>query len=360
MSTQQQMKSIDRALSIASQSIPVWFNPLFSILKITSSLMDSLGSVEDHALHASLTQMFSDQLDKLKETNVAFWRSDLEIEWCNAKLRLYALTFTVSANATSLRASQIHIHRQVILHKAFEAASSLTTELRKLSQQCTSDLYPSGLLTFVPKSYFSALFNAAAFLFRFIATSSMRTRTSTQEILAMNSIIEAHKIFHSFPEQRELTRAAIHIEMFIDVLKNGPAIGMDELVVSNKLGASVMFDAVFRACRQRNTDPKTGKPLAVREWKTVNETFAQRLPDVPIQSTKDTAERIIGVTDYENNAEAAEASSALGGQNPQWWGNWENYIDLFQAGAGQWDAMDVGNLAGDHDNLGDLGSFMYA
>ncbi|KAL9070884.1 MAG: hypothetical protein Q9157_005660 [Trypethelium eluteriae] len=355
------MKSIDKALGTVSQFIPIWLDALFSVLKITSSVMDSLGNVEDHALHISLTQMFDEQLDELKKVNAALWRSELEIGWCNAKLRLYALTFTISASANSSLNSQTQIHRQAILHKAFEIASNLTNELTRLGQQCTSDLYPGGLLTFVPKSYFTALFNAATFLFRFIATSHMRMRTSIQESYAMDSIIEAHKIFQSFPEQRELTRAAIHIEMFIDVLKDGGGTSMDELVVNNKLGASVMFDAVFRACRQRNIDPRTGKPLAVREWKTVTETFAQRLPDVPAQSMSDNHEKINGFTDYEaNNPEIIEPSSAGEGQNTQWWGNWDNYMDLFQVGVEQWEMMDMEKSAGDHDNLDELGNFMYA
>ena len=363
MSTQQQMTSVDKAIDTVSQSIPVWLDALFSILKMTSSVMESLGSVGGYFLHIPLTQMFDRQLDELREANAALWRSELEIEWCNAKLCLYALTFTISASADSSNTSQtqIQIHRQAVLHKAFKAASCLTTELTKLSQQCMSDLYPSGLLTFVPKSYFTALFNAAAFLFRFIATRISGMRTSTQENFAMDSIIEAHKIFQSFPEQRELTRAAIHIEMFIDVLKNGSGISMDELVVNNKLGASVMFDAVFRACRQRNIDPKTGKPLAVREWKTVSEAFAQRLPDVPAPSMRDNDETINGVVNHEsNNPEVVELSSILEGQNPQWWGNWENYMDLFQVGVGQWGTTDMEQSAGDHDDLGEPGSFMYA
>ncbi|KAL9090549.1 MAG: hypothetical protein Q9165_005310 [Trypethelium subeluteriae] len=355
------MKSIEKALRTVSSSTPTWLGTLFSILKLTSSAMDSLGSVGDYALHNSLTQMFDDQLDELKEVNAALWRSDLEIGWCNAKLRLYALTFTISASANSAQNSQTQINRQAILHKAFDAASKLTTEVTKLSQRYVSDLHPSGLLTFVPKSYFTALFNAAAFLFRFIATSRTRMRNSMQNSHAMDSIIEAHKIFQSFPEQRELTRAAIHIEMFIDVLKEDVGVSMDELVVNNKLGASVMFDAVFRACRRRNMDPKAGKPLPVREWKTVTETFAQRLPDVPAQSTKANDEKIDGVTDYENIiSEVVEPSSAWEGQNTEWWGNWENYMDLFQVGDEQWGAMDMDKSAGDHDDLGELGSFMYS
>ena len=361
MSTQQQMRSIDKALSPIPGSIPSWFGALLAILKVTSSAMDNLGGVEDPTLHFSLSQVFEDQLYGLKRANADLWRSELEIEWCNARLCLYALDFTISASTNPSHVFQIQARRQAILYKALEAASNLTAEMRKLGQQCTSDLWPSGRLTFVPKSYFTALFNATTFLFRFIATCHASVGTPMQGSLAMGSIIEAHKIFQSFPEQRELTRAAIHIEMFIDVSRDSAAISMDELVVNNKLGASVMFDAVFRACRQRNIDPRTGKPLAVQEWKTVSETFTQRLPDAPARAIGDGDGKIKSVASYENNDfDVVEQSSALDRQNQQWWGDWENHMDLFQVGVEQWEFEDMEQSMGDHNNLSELGDFMYA
>ena len=358
MSTPQQLRSIDKALSATSNSIPSWWGTLFSILKITNSAMDTLGSTEDHALHFSLTQMFDDQLDELKRENFDFWRSELEIERCNAKLYLYALTFTIPATPYQPYNPQIQIHRQAILHRALEAASSLITELTKLGQLGASEMYLGGLLNFVPKPYFTALFNATTFLLRFMATYI--SRTTVQESLAMGSIVEAHKIFQSFPLQRELTRAAIHIEMFIDILRDGAGASMNELVVKNKLGASIMFDAVFHACRRRNIDPRTGRALAVQEWKTVNETFAQRLPEAPAQKMGDDIGKFNGGTSAENNGlESVQQLSASGEQNPQWWEDWENYIDTFQVGVEQWGAMDMDQSTGNNDILGDLGVFMY-
>lgn len=361
LSTQQQLRSIDSALDTASQSIPAWFGALFSIIKVKNLVTESLGDVEDHALHFTLTQMFDDQLDAVKGANAYLWRPELEIEWCNAKLCLYALTFTTSTDADRSIGSHIPSHHQTILHKAREAASSLVTKLTKFSQQCTSGLYPSGLLTFAPKSYFAALFNAAAFLFRFMATCNMRTRMFAQENSAMDSIIEAHKILQSFPERRELTRAAIHTEMFIDMLRNSAGINMNELFVSNKLGASVMFDAVFRACRQRNTDPRDGKLLPIREWKTVNEIFAQRLPDAPAQSTADDHGGITGVpSDKDNGLEDFEQSAAVDGQAPQWWKEWDDYMDLFQVGVEQWEHTHMQTSLSGGGELGEPGDFVYA
>ena len=332
ISTQQHMISIDKALRTTSDLVPSWWNTLFSILKITNSAMNTLSNIEDHSLHFSVTQMFSEQLNEVKQVNLDSWRLELEVEWCNAKLYLFALTFTTPATADPSQNTQIRIHRQMVLQKAFEAASSLITQFMKLGQMCASDLHVGGLLKFVPELYFTSLFNATTFIFRFIATFT--SLTPAQGSQAMGLIIEAHKIFQSYPEHREFTRAAIHIEMLIDIVKQGAPVGMSELVVKNKLGASVMFDAVFHACRQRNIDPRTGRPLSVQEWRTVTETFAQRLPGDPAQRMRNDV-RSSNVED--NDLESDQQFMALADQNSQWWEEWDNYIDLFQVGDWQLD-----------------------
>lgn len=326
------MRSIDGALCNTSDLIPSSWTALFSILKIMNSAMNTLGNVEDHNLHFSVMQKFSEQLDELKRVRLDSWRSELEVEWCNAKLYIFALTFTTPANADPSQNTQMRIHRQTILQKAFEVASSLTTEFVKLGQLSTSDLHPGGLLKFIPELYLTSLFNATTFLFRFMAT--FIPLTLMQGSQAMGLIIEAHKIFQSYPGHREFTRAAIHIETFIDILKQGAPVGMSELVVKNKLGASVMFDAIFYACRQRNIDPRTDKPLAVQEWRTANETFAQRLPKTPAQGMGNS---VRGSNSGNNSLESDQQAMALAEQTSQWWEEWDNYIDLFQVGKEQLD-----------------------
>lgn len=278
--------------------------------------MDTLVNVDDHVVHFSLTQLLSDQMDDFKKANLDSWGSDLEIEWCNAKLYLFALTFTTPAPIDTTQKTQVWVSRHTILQKAFEVASSLITQFLKLSQQGTSDLQPGGLLKYVPELYFTPLFNATAILFRFMVT--FVTPTPMQKSQVMTLIIEAHKIFQSYPTNREFTRAAIHIETLIDVLKRGPPPGMSELVVKNKLGASIMFDAIYYAARQRNIDPRTKQPLAVPEWRTVRETYAERLPKPTVNET------------VSASAAGNEIDIAMTEQDSQWWDEWDKYIDLFQ------------------------------
>ncbi|KAL7919038.1 hypothetical protein ACQKWADRAFT_323294 [Trichoderma austrokoningii] len=330
--SQQHMKSIDEALDSTSNLIPPWWKVLITILKITVSAIDTLNNIDNHALQFSSTEIFIEQLHKLKETEYESWRPELEIEWCNTKLHIFALTFTTPANTDANQDTHWRIHRQTILLKAFDAASSLVTHFMKLGQDHVSELHPNGLLRTIPEPYFTSLFNAAAFFFRFMAT--FMALTPTQGKRAMDLIIEAHKIFHSFPERRELTRAAIHIEALIDALKQGVPVGMGELTMKNKLGASVIFDAIFHACRQRNIDSQTGKPLAMQQWKTVTETFAERLPETITRKKGYEAQQLeSGVSDD------PEQIMSLTELNAQWWEEWDNYINLNQIGDEQLDMI---------------------
>ena len=297
------------------------------MIKIVNTAVETLDSTDDHAVYFSVASMFIEKLDELKESHLDVWEPELEIEWCNARLYLFALTFTTSTNTEPSQNMQLRIRRQRVLEGAFTASSSLISEFQKLGELRTSDLEPHGLLKFVPQLYATSLFNATTFLFRFMAT--FIAITPVQRSRAMSLIIEAHKIFQSYPERREFTRAAIHIEALIDVLKLDTPVGMSELAVRSKLGASVMFDAIFHACRQRNIDPNTGRPLALHRWKTVSDTFARRLPEVSVQQREN--ESHTGRTDFEaDNAEIV--SQSFGEQNSQWWEQWDSYIDLFQLG----------------------------
>ncbi|KAF7559011.1 hypothetical protein G7046_g5139 [Stylonectria norvegica] len=333
LSAPHHLRSIDSALSIAADLIPSWWQVLFRILKIINSVTETLSNTIDHALTFSVTQMFSEQLDELKRVNVDSWRLELELEWCNAKLHMFALALTTPSNATSGQTAQTQrqIRCQTILKQAFEVASSLVAQFRKIGQLCVSDLHPGGLLNFIPMLQFTSLFNATTFLFRFMAV--YKSRSMAEESQCMALIMDAHKIFQSYPASRELTRAAIHIEALMEVLKQGAPIGMSELVVKTKLGASVMFDAIFHACRQRNLDPRTGRALAVGEWKTVNDVFAERLPEAPAQRSN-----AVEPDEYANSSMILDPQLMPSlNQSSHWWEEWDDYLDIFQIGDEQLD-----------------------
>ena len=306
-------------------------------------------------MHFAVTQTYEDQLDELRRTNAEIWTPQLEMEMCSAKLYLYGLTFTIPILTNVLGNPQRQIHRQMVLQKGLKAASGYITEATNMNQlPAASGFYPGGDLTFAPKQYFTSLFNATTFLFRFLATYT--TGTAAQESLAMGSIIEAHKIFQSFPGNRDMTRAAIHTETLVSILRDrsrGSPLGLNELVMTNRLGASVMYDAAFRSSAQSNRDPTTGESPPVQEWKSLNDTYAERLPKAVRESSVGASVNTgssdpDGMDSLDTNSLQQPQPSV---QEPSWWGDWETYMDCFEVGVEGWQDIEQ-SMSGFGDLVG--------
>ena len=249
------------------------------------------------------------------------------------------MTFTIPVQPDALNDSRRQINRQMVLHKSLTAASRLIAAAISISDQpVASGFYPNGTLTFAPKQVFTSLMNATAFLFRFLATFA--TPTPEQETLATGSIIEAHKIFQSFPDNRDMMRAAIHTEMFVSILRDkrspGRALYLRELVLTNRLGASVMYDAIFRSSMQRNRDPATGASPPIQEWKTMNAACAERLPKAVWDSEGRESDKT-GFSSAEGMPGLNASSTELAVQDPSWWTDWDTYMEYFEVGTdGSW------------------------
>ena len=344
------LKSVERAISIVSNSAPEWWHVLILILKISATSTSTLDGAADTNLHFSLTQMFDDQLDELKKnTDPVSWTPQIEMEFCHAKIYLYALTLTAPAGPDRDDDSFRQMHQETILHRALKAASDLIAEAVKLGlSPVPSPSYPRGILTFAPKFYFTALFSSTTMLFRILGTRN--PSIAAQENFAMNSIIEAHKIFQSFPDHRDFIRAAIHIEMMVGALltqSEGRMMGWRELLVNNRLGASVMFDAVFRAGQYRNRDLATGKSPPVQEWRTMNDFFGKRVPRAPGQKNKDNRiawDRGVETAGLELGSPGHMAPTR---QMPSWLGDWETYMNYFEVGAEVWFNLDQPTNSGE-------------
>lgn len=338
MSATTTLKSVEKAISTISNSVPGWWRVLMLILKISAISTSTLDSVTDPNLHFSITQMFDDQLDELKKkTDSLSWTPQIEMEFCHAKIYLYALTLTTPARPDRGDDSHRQMQQETVLHRGLKAASDLISEAVKLNLlPALSQSYPGGMLTFAPKHYFTALFSSTTMLFRFLATR--KSSIATQESLAMKSILEAHKIFQSFPDHRDFTRAAIHIETMVAVLlgrSEDRTTGSSELLVTNRLGASIVFDAVFRAGRHRNRNLATGESPPVQEWRTMNETFAERMPLAPRQKIRENSiarDRNLDSAVMDLRSPRQTAPTA---QVPSWLGDWENHMDYFGVGAEQ-------------------------
>lgn len=338
VSLQQHTKSIDQAfeiLSLAGDSSPST-RMESTLLKTQISAMETVANTEDPSLHSSVSRVYLDQMNQGNEA-LRYPGSDHQKEkqvtdLLIARLYILSLGFNVPTEDGNISDAQAKINRLHLLYNSFSAATELISYFKDgtvddVNKTLTADDESDGTLKYMPDLYFTSLFQATALLFRFLATYP--APLDWQRRNAIKAIQDAHFIFQSFPDRREFVRAAIHIEAMIDILRTSAEGVMNDLVVTNKLGASVMFDAIFYACRHRNIDPRTGRPLEPQAWKTVNETFAERLPKAPSQTTRNDTP----VPGPNNHDTSQDIQTLMPSElNQDWWEEWDKYIDLFQVG----------------------------
>ena len=307
----------------AAELVSRAYSAKLEVRQISSMYQAQLDADETPSIYSSKVMMFDRMLDQIKQKYLQHWSSDLEIALDSARLYLYAFTFLCSAPTGS--ASTLHTSAQnyLILQKAQIAASQRVSNLTDLSLSSTpNSVGPAGLLTFYPKYHFTNLFFAATFLFRILVSSQAVLSHNRRDMVS--SLQAAHKIFQSFPQHRDHTRAAINIEVLVQILRDGHSAGrnrLDTLVINNRFGASIMFDSIFRAGEERNRQQNSRKPSAVASWKTLSDQFPERLPHVPQRPTAPSS-----------TAFQLPAESAMMDEDPEWWTSWDAYMQDFGIG----------------------------
>lgn len=331
MSTSQ-TKAIDQACDGTIPHFDPPYEALLLVIKISALSTNTLVDIEDPDVHFSLTRMFEAQLEELKHRYQQTWTTILEVELQTAKLYLFGMTFTLADPSNTAQVLQAQTYRETSLHKALQAACGVIKHMTALSQTpVTSGYYPSGVLTVMPKKYFTGLFVASTFCFRFLASNV--SRTPAQEGMATEALIEAHKVFQSFPAHRDIIRAAIHIEAFMSVVRDiahGKMKPLDNLTIRNKLGASLYLDSVFESSRQRNRNPTSGASPPVEGWKMMNVINADRLAKAPVADSE--AENEFDRETSTRLAELETLQQPTQMQDASWWAVWDSHMDAFEVG----------------------------
>ncbi|KAK9318378.1 transcriptional regulatory protein SEF1 [Lipomyces starkeyi] len=321
------LKSIAKARDESAARISPSYRVILEIRRITSISTMQLEAVDDVATHFSLTQMFIGNLDSLAQTYRQFWTPDVDINFQGAKLYLYAMTFTLTRAQDPTEDSERLAYQLIILRHGLHSAATLVSSMTKLSCGPPRDELPSAgnTLYFYPKQYFTNLFFASVFLFRVLLSYHTATREDTS--LAVSSLTEAHKIFQSAPSHRDHVRAAIHIETLVAITRDGSKTDLfstNELIITNRLGASLMYDATFRSAQYVNRHPVSGQSGPVATWKPMNARERHRLPSAP-------EERI--------NVAISDVSNIIQDEEPaHWWESWDNYMDNSGIGFENWNA----------------------
>ncbi|KAK9350933.1 transcriptional regulatory protein SEF1 [Lipomyces doorenjongii] len=325
LSSPYHLKSITKAQDESAARISPSFRAILEIRRITSVSTMQLEAVDDVASHFSLTQTFIANLDALTQIYRQFWTPEVNINFQGAKLYLYAMTFTLTRPQDPAKDCLRLTYQQIILRHGLQSAATLVSSMTKLSLDSPPDELPEAVnkLVFYPKLYFTNLFFASVFLFRVLLSYHTATREDTS--LAVSSLTEAHKIFQSVHRHRDGVRAAITIETLVAITRDGSktdSLPMSELIITSRLGASLMYDALFRSAQHANRHPVSGKSSPVVTWKPLNARERHRLPSAP-------EERV--------NVAKPSASNVLEDeQSVEWWQFWDTYLGDFGIGVENW------------------------
>ncbi|KAF5554656.1 transcription factor SEF1 [Fusarium mexicanum] len=226
-----------------------------------------LDMITDSALHFSQIQSSINDLELLKSSGQHSWNPETELTFQGAKLYLYAMTLLFPPAKESVIALQAIYNRDAALISGLMSASTMISDIlqqiRDKPTQSTDKITCS--VAFWPKTQISYLFYAATFIFRVLLSHSSLTPQNIT--LAMSRLADAHAICRIEPLHPDRTRAGEIIQRLIEVArayvtKDGGEIDAKPLLprgllVTGRLGASVMFDAVLRSvhfqkqCTQR-------------------------------------------------------------------------------------------------------------
>ncbi|EWZ81136.1 hypothetical protein FOWG_14712 [Fusarium oxysporum f. sp. lycopersici MN25] len=219
--------------------------------------MAKLDMITDSSLHFSQTQSSINDLELLRSPYQHSWSPETELTLQGAKLYLYAMTLLLPPSKEPVVALQAISDRDAVLISGLMSASTMISDMlhqiRDKSNQGSDKI--AGSAAFWPKTQISYLFFAATFIFRVLLSHSSLT---PQDItLAMSRLADAHAVFRMEPLHPDRIRAAEIIQRLIEVAR--AYMVKDEgksdtknllprgLLVTGRLGASVMFDAVLRS-----------------------------------------------------------------------------------------------------------------
>ncbi|KAH7480865.1 hypothetical protein FOMA001_g7519 [Fusarium oxysporum f. sp. matthiolae] len=219
--------------------------------------MAKLDMITDSSLHFSQTQSSINDLELLRSSDQHSWSPEVELTLQGAKLYLYAMTLLLPPPKEPIVALQAISDRDAVLISGLMSASTMISDmlyqLRDKTNQGSDKITCSA--AFWPETQISYLFFAATFIFRVLLSHSSLTPQNIT--LAMSRLADAHAVFRMEPLHPDRTRAAEIIQRLIEVARvymvkdEGKSDAQNllprGLLVTGRLGASVMFDAVLRS-----------------------------------------------------------------------------------------------------------------
>lgn len=262
ISSPNQLKFVRKAIDQLDDSLSHEHRASLAIDEIVCHYNIALEAIEDAAAYLPLTDVFDDNLDAVKQTHRVHWSSELDVHLQTAKLYLYAASAILPLQSNSSRDAETHITRQTLSLRGFNAATTLISTLKALAVSPPGCSSPSKL-SFFPKPFFTGLFFSAVFLFRLIVFFQPTSHAQTAR--AIQGMADAQFVFQLLPHHRDHARGAKLISKLVEKAESRDASTSHflsgELVVTNRLGASLLWDTFARihVGAQNNGDGKAIK-----------------------------------------------------------------------------------------------------
>ncbi|KAI1416909.1 hypothetical protein F5Y13DRAFT_101810, partial [Hypoxylon sp. FL1857] len=208
-----------------------------------------LEDIEDSAAHLPLIQTFESTLDNIEQTYSTQSTPELSIQLEYAKMNLYAMAVLDSPQADIQIDIQSDINKQAVLIRGLELASRIIYRVKELSLLPVDDgLSNAGKLIYYPRQYITSMFYAAIYLFRMLV--DCRPLSRTHVTLALGSITETRDIFKLLPPHRTTGIVADFLDRVVEKAQaidvSAGALTVPQLLITNRLGASLIYDILFR------------------------------------------------------------------------------------------------------------------
>ncbi|KAF9734089.1 hypothetical protein PMIN06_008064 [Paraphaeosphaeria minitans] len=238
--------------------------------KFTTIVLENI----QETVSQSLVKLIDTELDSLKSRFPTPWSPRIEMAVLVAKLHLYTMTIIRMQDFTS---------REVLMKNGYSVALRIVY----LSDQGLfhrSDDYPETTPSFLqqtcPKNYFRALMLAAVFLLRFFALN-INAPPEEQET-AKNHVAIAQRFLtagaHNAIDGK--ARAALVIE----VLSRQQPMDIDstKLKIDDRMGASIVFDAITRGHELRNIKADVEERTSPRDNGDFQQRSVAEMPPPPV------------------------------------------------------------------------------
>ncbi|RYP17206.1 hypothetical protein DL765_004662 [Monosporascus sp. GIB2] len=258
LSSSHHLRYVRKALRHLGPLVPPEFQASIFMYEIVCNYSVSLEDVDGLAVHFSLIQAFDSSLDAIKLAYRSQWTPELDIQLQCSKLNLYAMAALLPPPETAEMEVQNTVIIQSIVHRGLESSSRLISQMKDLSLlPFENGLSSAGRLTSYPRLYSADMFFAATYLFR--ALLDRRLLSPIHASRAVESLAEARKLFALMPRHRDGAMAGEVLEEIVDRARSAgigsSLLSSTRLCITNRLGASLMYDTLFHIHQAARQNP---------------------------------------------------------------------------------------------------------